>query len=304
MPYLIGIDGGGTRTTLALADGTGRELLRRTGPAGLVDPRRPAATAEMLEGLVKEAFQAAGVEGPAEVLCAGLAGVGSRAEREVVETSLRRSGIARRVLVRSDGETALEGALEGGPGILLIAGTGSIGYGRGEDGRVARCGGWGLIVGDEGSGYAIGRAALARALHAVDGRGPDTRLLPELLEALGLSVPDSIPPWAARAEKSEIAALAVYALRLSATDAVAAEIVRDAARDLAAHAVALHSRLGPGSATAAVVLHGGVAGDPVFTDRMEEALREAGPGLELRTGVADAVTGAVAFARRALESEG
>src|SRR5690606_18298443 len=126
---------------------------------------------EMLTELVREAFAAAGLPGPAAALCAGLAGVGNATERGIVEESLRRAEIAERVMVRTDGETALHGALGGGEGILLIAGTGSVAYGRAPDGRVERCGGWGMVVGDEGSGFAIGRASLTAALQSVDGRG-------------------------------------------------------------------------------------------------------------------------------------
>jgi glucosamine kinase len=299
MNYLIGIDGGGTRTTLALADESGREILRRTGPAGLVDPRRPAATAEMLTDLVREAYDSAGVEGPADALCAGLAGVGNRAEREVVEAVLRRSGIARRVSILPDGETALYGSLGGGAGILVIAGTGSVAHGRAEDGRVERCGGWGMVVGDEGSGYALGRAALRAALHAVDGRGPQSRLVPAVLEALGLSTVDAIPPWAGRAEKSEIASLAVHALRLAAeNDAAAMEIVRDAAAALAKHVSALAARLAPWSGPIAVVLHGGLASDPSFRVRLTAALDDLDLDLDIRDPQSDAVAGAVQFARQ------
>lgn len=304
-PYLIGIDGGGTRTTLAIADAQGHELLRRTGPAGLVDPRRPAATAEMLTGLVQEALALAQLPHPVSALCAGLAGVGNRAEREVVETSLRRAGIADRVVVRSDGQTALHGALGGGPGILLIAGTGSVAYGRSEAGVVERCGGWGMVVGDEGSGYAIGRAALCAALRAVDGRGEGTELVGALLGALGLSTPDAIPPWAGRADKAEIAALAVHALRLAGEgDPPARAVVARAAEDLADHAGALLLRLGPWTAPVGVVLHGGVARDPAFVGYMERELARLRPVVELRDAAADAVTGAVRFARELLESEG
>jgi glucosamine kinase len=301
--HLIGIDGGGTRTTLALADATGREILRRTGPAGLVDPRRPAATAEMLADLVKEACGAAGVHGPVDALCAGLAGVGNRDEREVVEAVLGRSGIARRVAVLGDGETALIGALGGGPGVLVIAGTGSVAHGRSEDGRVERCGGWGMVVGDEGSGFALGRAALAAALQAVDGRGSDSTLLPALLDALGLAAAEAIPPWAGRAEKSEIASLAVHALRQAdAGDAAALAVVTGAADALALHVRALTERLGPWSDTIDVVLHGGLASDPSFRTHLLSALDRLGLPVNVREPHADAVAGAVRYARELASS--
>lgn len=303
MGYLIGIDGGGTRTTLALADGTGRELLRRAGPAGLVDPRRPAATAEMLAQLARDAFAEAGVRGPAAALCAGLAGVGNPAEREVVHEGLARAGVADRVLLRSDGETALHGALSGGPGVLLVAGTGSIAYARSPDGRVLRCGGWGQVVGDEGSGYDIGRSSLQHALRAADGRGPRTELLPAMLAAIGADAPEMIPPWALQAAKSDIAGLAVHTLRLAAAgDAVALDLVRSAAARLAEHAAALLRRLEPVAGDLPVVLHGGVASDAGYAACFDDALRALQLPLRRQSAAADAVAGAVAFAREAAEA--
>jgi glucosamine kinase len=301
---LIGIDGGGTRTTLALATEDGREILRRTGPSGLIDPRRPTSTAEMLADLTREAFAAAGVEGPALALCAGLAGAGNAFERELVEAALGREGVARRVHLRSDGETALYGALNGEAGILLNSGTGSVAFGRAEDGRVERCGGWGTVVGDDGSGYAIGRAALRAVLHDLDGRGRPTRLRPTLIAAIGVSLAEAIPAWAGRAEKSEIAALAMHALRLAAEgDEAAVRIVRRAAVALAAHARALISRLGPWSGVIPVVFQGGVARDPTFADRLRCALAGVDPRIEPREALADAVTGAVRLARELVERD-
>ena len=155
----------------------GTELARVSGAAGLVDPRHPEHSAEVIAQLVRMASAQAGLSAPPAALCAGLAGVGNEAERVAVEQAL--AGTARVVrVVSSDGEIALHGAFGGGPGVLLIAGTGSVAYGRGPDGRMDRCGGWGMFVGDEGSGYALGRAALAAALRSVDGREAETRLLP------------------------------------------------------------------------------------------------------------------------------
>lgn len=298
MRYLIGVDGGGTRTILALADESGRELLRETGPAGLVDPRYPALTARMLAELVATAKEKAGLEGRAIAMCAGLAGVGNRREREMVEGALGAAGVADRVVVCSDGEIALHGALSGGPGILLIAGTGSVGYGRSEDGRVERCGGWGRVVGDEGSGYEIARSALRATLRAVDGRGPRTEMLAALLSATGVAEPDGIPSWVGRAEKAEIAALAVEVLAVArAGDEVALGVVRDAATALAAHAAALIHRLAPWSSPTPVVVNGGLTRDPTFTERVGEALRALALPLQQRAGAADAVAGAVGMAR-------
>jgi glucosamine kinase len=301
MRYLLGIDGGGTRTTLALADETGREMARRTGPAGIVDPRHPGAAAEMLTALARDAVADAGLSGPASALCAGLAGVGSREEREMVRSALRREGLADRIVVCPDGETALYGAFDGGPGILLIAGTGSTGFGRSEDGRVERCGGWGMMVGDEGSGFELGRAALVASLRGLDGRSPATPLLPAILEELGLASADEIPAWAGRAHKSEIAALAVQVMRLAdAGEATARELVRRSAFGLVEHVRALIARLGPWTAPTPVVLHGGLTRGESFLREVEIALDDLGLPVDRREAAADAVSGAVSLAREAI----
>ncbi|HEX2187248.1 MAG TPA: BadF/BadG/BcrA/BcrD ATPase family protein [Longimicrobiaceae bacterium] len=299
--FLAGVDGGGTKTLVALADESGRELARRTGPAGLVDPRHPEVAAQTVASVVREAMRGAGLDAPLEVLCAGLAGVGNLAEREAVRQALLASGVAARVEVVTDGQTALEGALGGGAGILLISGTGSVAYGRGEDGRVERSGGWGMVVGDEGSGFAIGRAGLVAALRSVDGRGPETRLLPLFLELLGVEDVHGIPPWAGRSAKAEIAALATHVIRAAGDgDAVALRLVDDEARALAEHAAALRCRLDPWSGAVPVVFHGGVLGTALFSGLVEQALAGADPSLRVAPPVADAVAGALRFARALL----
>jgi glucosamine kinase len=298
--YLVGIDGGGTRTTVALADARGVELVREKGPPGLVDPRDPSASAGVLIALVREVMGGRGLRPPAAALCAGLAGVGHATEREAVREALSEAGIADRVTVVSDGEIALEGALGGGPGLLVIAGTGSVAYGRSEDGRVERCGGWGMVVGDEGSAYAIGCAALAEALRAHDGRGRPTRLLPAVLRHLGAATPTEIPPWAGRAEKADIAALASVVSALSeSSDRTATRVLDRAAQDLAAHVAALAERLAPWKSAPAVVFFGGVFEAPGFAARLEEEVARVVPGgFRREPPREDAVGGALRVARR------
>jgi len=305
MTVFAGIDGGGTRTTLALADEDGRELARRVGPAGLVNPRDPAATAGMLAGLVRDAVAEAGVRQAVVSLCAGLAGVGNEKERGMVEAALTAANVAERVWVKTDGEVALEGALGGRPGILLIAGTGSVGYARGGDGRVERCGGWGMIVGDEGSAWSLGRNGLAVALRAADGRGPETTLLPRLLQLLELAGPEAIPPWAGRAEKAEVAALAIHVIDAAeAGDAVATRVVEREARELASHARALARRLQPWEGAVPVVFHGGTLNASFYAAAVTRALDATDTDFEVRPGVSDAVAGALSYARRMLEGAG
>ena len=295
-----GVDGGGTRTTLVLADRSGREILRKVGGAGLVDPRDPTASAMLVADLVRAAVTEAGLAAPPAALCAGLAGVGNETERAAVENALAAERVAGRVRIVTDGEIALEGALGGGAGVLLIAGTGSVAYGRSEAGKVARCGGWGMFVGDEGSGYSIGRAGIVAALRAADGRGPDTRLLPELMAKMGVDTPNGIPPWVGRVPKGEIAALSRLVVEAAdAGDPVALDLLRREAGELALHPRALAGVLGPWTEPVTVVFHGGTLSSPLYAGMLSDALAGGLQEFRVRPPVADAVAGALALARTA-----
>jgi glucosamine kinase len=296
---VIGVDGGGTWTRVAIADADGEEVVRHRGPAGLADPADPTASTERLVRVIREATEAAGVALPVAGLYAGLAGVGDAGVRAIVRRRLATAGLANRIEVVTDASIALDAALGDGAGILLVAGTGSIAHGRAEDGRTGRCGGWGLVVGDEGSGYAMALAGLRGALRAEDGRGAETRLLPEMLAALGLERAGRIPAWAGRADKADVAALAPRVIALAeARDAVAEDIVAGAARSLARHVEALVERLGPWSCPVPLAFHGSVLARPTFARRVEARLRDGPAELALRPTTVDPVTAALHRARQ------
>lgn len=154
-----------------------------------------------------------------------------------------------------------------------------------------------MQVGDEGSGYAIGRAALRAALLAVDGRGEKTALLPELLATLDIAEPEEVPPWVGRAGKGEIAGLAPVVVRLAeAGDTVAGRILDTAADDLMHHVTTLVEKLGPWSTPVGVVFHGGALRERALAGRVEARLRDGPIPMARREGAADAVTGAVRMA--------
>lgn len=256
---VVGVDGGGTRTRAVILDEAGDELGRAaTGPA-LVD--RPELPID-IEGVVltvRSAALAAGIELPCAALCGGFAGVGRERERRAVEAALAEHDLAPAVRVVTDAEAAFFDAFRDGPGLLLIAGTGSVALGRAEDGREARVGGWGLLLGDEGSGYEIGLRALRGIARSADGRGDETQLLPRFMAELKLVGPEDMIAWTAGAAKTAIAALAPTVCDLSADgDAVAAAIVTAAVASLAAHVDALLTRLAPWSAPPGLALAGGL----------------------------------------------
>jgi len=174
--YFIGVDGGGTKTRAVLVDREGHELGRAAVDGAVATAHDPSAAARAVARAVRDAAEAAGVELPGAVLWAGLAGAGPRAARDGVTKALVRLRLASEVHVGTDVEAAFHDAFPEGPGILLIAGTGSIAWLRSADDVTRRVGGWGQHIGDEGSGFALGIAGLRLVTHAADGRAGETRL--------------------------------------------------------------------------------------------------------------------------------
>lgn len=298
MDHLLGVDGGGTRTTLALGNDVGEELARREGPPGIVDPGRPSASVAVVEQMIRSLLQDAAVQPPVSAMCVGLAGVSEPAIRNAVHRQLGESGLARRVIVCSDAEVAFAGALGGGAGILLASGTGSVAWGRGEDGRVARCGGWGAVAGDEGSAYWLGREALRAVMQAHDGRGAATILWEQLPTATHIEGPEALPGWALRAGKRDIAGLAPLVVAAAeGGDEVAVRLVGAAADELMRYAAALETRLAPWSGEVPIILHGGLATTPTMIQAVADRVKRLGR-MTLSAPLADAVTGALDIARR------
>src|SRR5688500_9800748 len=242
-PVLIGVDGGGTRTSVTVSRG-GEIVGRAEGPGSAVRPGRSLVSATTIADAVRRALSAAG-ELMGDVLVAGIAGAGRETEAREVQQALRGEGIARKVVVTTDIAIALEGALGDGAGIVLSAGTGSIAIGRDASGRQLRAGGYGWQMGDEGSGYAIGRAALGAVSRATDGRGAETALSARLLEATRSADFDELVRWTATAGPPEVAALAPHVLGAADEgDPTARAIVHYAAEELAGLILHLRRKLG------------------------------------------------------------
>jgi N-acetylglucosamine kinase-like BadF-type ATPase len=256
---VIGVDAGGTRTRAVALDGEGREVGRAEGRCAIADAERPGGPAGAVADTCSAAAGAAGRGLPVDAVWAGLSGAGREAARVAVEDELRRLGVAREVRVGTDVAAAFHDAFSTGPGILLISGTGSIAFGRAEDGREARVGGWGPWLGDEGSGFAIGAAGLKCVARQADGRAPGTGLRTAVLAFLGKATVQDMLPWAAAASKGDVAALApLVAAAAEAGDPAAREILAQAVRDLEAHASALLDQLGPWRQPPPVALTGGL----------------------------------------------
>jgi len=262
MTLVVGVDGGGTRTRAVVIDGDGCERGRAEGPGSVATADAPEAAAAAVAGAVRAAIAQAGGTLPVAALWAGLAGGGQAPARDAVAAELRRERLARRVQVGTDAEAAFHDAFGTGPGMLLIAGTGSIAWGRGPDGGTHRVGGWGKHVGDEGSGYWIGVSALRAVLRAEDGRGAPTALTGPVLAHCGATSADGLVTWIETASKAAVAGLVpVVTARAAAGDAASSTILDQAVAALDEHVGALLERMGTSGGPVPLLLWGGLLGD-------------------------------------------
>jgi glucosamine kinase len=298
--FVIGVDGGGTHARALILDEGGRELGRGEARGAVVSAAAPMVAARAVVEAVRAAAANAQVELPGAALWAGLAGAGLEDPRRAVAEPLEDASLAEHVVVGTDVEAAFQDAFGAGPGVLLIAGTGSIAWARSPSGAVVRVGGWGERLGDEGSGFAIGMAALRAVVRAEDGRGPGTVLRELLLSALSLGSVDGLVPWAAVATKADVAALVPLVSRAaSAGDAVASDILTQAVGELSAHVAAAVERGGPWPQPPELVLWGGLLGkDGALHDRIARAV--GAHRVRLSTRDVDPARGAARLARAAL----
>ena len=289
-----GVDAGGTKTRLvwkqAGGDASGEE---RFGPMN-VNSIGEIAFGERMDLLCGRLRKLGDCEG----ICLGVAGITNPASRRMIERSLDRFGIGNRI-VTSDWEISLYGALEGAPGLLVIAGTGSVCCGRNAAGDVIRTGGWGHLIGDEGSGYALGRDALRAAAAMIDGTGPRTGIVPLLKERHGLDDRSAIIRYVYGNDKSAVAALSGIVLEAAEEgDAAAEGILRENAEALAVQAEAAARTLSIEKLR--IALAGGLlAADTIYGEKVREAMGRRLPGSRCVLPARDAADGALLMAQRA-----
>jgi glucosamine kinase len=301
---VVGVDGGGSSTRVYVADERAQVLFKATGEGSAVTPAAEADSAEIIGALVKNAVIDAemGHLMP-RALVVGVAGVGREAQKVALQRELERLEVAETVVVLSDAEAAMEDAFADGPGILLIAGTGSIAWGRSPAGTVMRCGGWGPVIGDEGSGAWLGRKALQVIAAAHDGREPETALTGAVLTALEVDDVAALITWAASASPADMAALAPAVLSAAEVgDLRANTIVTMAVEELSLHVRALaRSLFVDERAAIPVALHGGLLGKGrPMRKRLEHRLKSLVPGAVVRHQSVDATRGAVQMALRTI----
>jgi N-acetylglucosamine kinase-like BadF-type ATPase len=298
MTHVLGIDAGGTKTRALLADRDGAVVAAASGPGANLRTHGELEVEKVLHALVERTEAEAGVK--VDAIALGIAGADRADDQEVLRAILRRIGFRDRVVVTNDARIAFVAGSPLRVGLAVVCGTGSIAWGRNARGEIARAGGWGWHVGDEGSGFWIGERAIRAALRASDGRGSETALTAALLEHFRLARMDQLVRRVYDAEypRHEVALFAVrVADAARAGDPVAASILADAAKELVLAARSVIARLGLGRDEAGydVVLSGGTfAALPDLRESVAAPL--SGPGASVRTLEVEPAVGAVRLA--------
>ena len=296
--HVLGIDAGGTKTVCLLADDRGQVLSEARAGGANLQSAGELEVEKVLHRVMEEALGDHDVL-PAAI-CLGIAGVDRPEDSDAVRSIMRRIGFKTPTLVVNDALVALVAGAGEEPGVVLVAGTGSIAYGRDARGRAARAGGWGYLLGDEGAGFWIGRAALSAVVRQFDGRGPVTLLTDMVLKHMRLDSPTQLihEIYYRDVHRHAIAGLAALVDQAAeAHDAVAGQILARAGAELTAAAASVITRLDMRGQMFPTILAGGIfRGVPWLATDVTARLSEVAPRSEVRLLDVEPAVGAVRLA--------
>jgi N-acetylglucosamine kinase-like BadF-type ATPase len=306
LPYYLGIDGGGTKTTCAVGDESNLIATATAGPSNIIRVGERQAR-ESLQQCVREACAAAGITTEqVSRTCVGGSGAARPQLSELVRRFLAEI-LATPVDVVGDMQIALEAAFDTGPGIIVISGTGSIAFGRDQQGTTVRAGGWGFAIGDEGSAHWIGRAAVSAVLRAADPRDAmpandaprNSSLAATLLHAWGVTSLNDLARYANSIPPPDFADL--FPSIASSEDDLATQVLTSAGRELAAIVMLVIRRLfaQDHTGTVPVAMTGGVFRHARRVRQVfYNELHAIDPRVEVNPLIVEPVDGALRMARR------
>ncbi len=303
---IMGIDGGGSYTKAWLATTKGKILGKGVAGASNYQSVGENAAKNALSHAIKDSFTQAGQPiQKLDCLCMGLAGFGRDFEQHLITEWAYEADFAYQVTVVNDADLLLWAGTPEGWGIGLVCGTGSIAVGKTKGGKTTRAGGWGYLIGDEGSGYALGIAALRAAVMSADGRIPPSQLHANVLDALGFEQVEELVAYLYQNKPSreQIAQLAgIVFSTAEKSDRQADLILENAVLEITQAIRAVYSKLGwqepvPCALGGGIFLH-----HPKFVQRVLKKLNEGGIKLEPVQLVSEPAAGAVKLAIQSLKS--
>jgi N-acetylglucosamine kinase-like BadF-type ATPase len=295
---VLGIDAGGTKTVALLADADGAVLGEGRAGAANLRTEGELEVEKILHTVIDQATS--GRPHDVAAVCLGIAGVDRKDDASIIRGVMRRLGFRANTLIVNDALIALVAGAGVGAGVVVIAGTGSISYGVNQRGLAARAGGWGPTLADEGSGYWIGRRALAAVMREADGRGPKTALTQLVLEHFSLSKPDALVAeiYQQLQQRPVVASLGTIVDRArDVGDLVATEIMMQAAHELAISAASVIAQLDMRGDAFPILLAGGMLKEsPWLSAEMGRRMAEVAPRARVESLMHEPVFGAVRLA--------
>ncbi len=298
MPIFLGIDAGGSKTTCVVGDEKSVLATATAGGSNIIRMGEAQARTALQES-IRQACATAHVE-PRGVdrVCVGMAGA-ARPQVSEVARRIVAEIIRGKIEVVGDTVIALHASFDGGAGVVVIAGTGSIAYGRTKAGQTARAGGWGFAISDEGSGHWIGRTAVSVTLRAYD-EGETSALLQSINKAWGIQAIDELVKVANATPPPDFSALVGEVLAAAdAGDALARTVLTQAGTELARLAKIVIARIFPGSGNVPVAMVGGVFRNSQLVRQVfYNSLRSEYPNARVSSAVVDPVKGALELARK------
>lgn len=303
---VIGIDAGATKTVGLLADESGNVLAKTRG-GGVNLQLFSEDEVEFALGSLASELLSPQTRARVDALCVGMAGAGRERDFRAMKKILGRLGLAHENLVTHDAAIALVAGSGERFGSVLIVGTGAAAYGVDRDGREARAGGWGPLLGDEGSAYWMGLRALRAVMRAYDGRAGATLLTKPILDRLGVDNPEALVHRVYRElAREEIAALAPLVQQAADLgDGEAQAIIDEAAREFVRAVESVIGKLDLAGKSFPLVLSGGLwKAVPVLRQDFERLIKKVAPWASVAALAVEPARGAVALALEHLRSRG
>jgi glucosamine kinase len=306
--YVVGVDGGGTKTTSAVI-GADLSVAGRatTGPANGRSVGMDTASANVADSITAALHAAGATLADVSAMCMCLSGLDTELDLPVPQGAIRQLGFGGPAIIENDVVGAWAGATGVGIGLVVIAGTGATALGMNARGELWRTDGWDYILGDAGSGFAVGQAGIRTAMKALDGRAAPTELVRHLAETYGVHNAEEMRHLVDSTHfgKFEIARFAArVAAAADAGDAAAQALLEQAGRDLAENAVAIIGKLDMASATFPLATVGGMfKSEQWVAPPFRKAIAQVAPGVEFRRLLHPPEVGAGLLAMRRVQED-
>ena len=304
MNYIIGIDGGGTKTVGLLATVEGKCLANaQAGPSNYHVVGTEQTHIVLKEIISQLSLHVDNIALNTTHFCLGMAGLGRAEDKKVIGEICDKIGINENRILTHDAHIALIGGIEKQEGVIVICGTGSIVYGINAHGKEVRAGGWGYILGDEGSGYDIALKGLRAVARAADKREPQTQLTNLILNKLELNEPNDLIRWTHAAQRDEIAQLAAVVFKATEIgDTKAEKIIDSAVHELACATETVTMQLALTHPFEIVFSGGNLLHQPILADKLQKWIEKIVIGSTVIFPKHEPAYGAVLLAKAHLSS--